>query len=559
MNGIKQSVRTNIDQVQIWLQQVGVSTKQIARQNLPILGIFLLVGAIALWHTLPQFRSALIGQESSATLWNFGWLGQALRLNFDIMMTNHTVFPFQQNLLLTLSPLFSLLFNGLTGLAIAPQVAFNLLYFISFMFTGWAMWVYLTHQRLPSPIVLLVAVLFTFSPLVMASLRQGRPDFMALGWLPLGCWVLDQIQSHLDRKRGIGLFAVWWGALLTSFTVGTLAFTVWLPYFGYKIWQTKGSDRRLLIDQVLFQALLYLAACMTYPLPGLLKTLGKIAPETMALPFTAEILSNTTSLILLYITWFLLIVIAVINQEGGRERWFWTGLTAVLASVALISQFSDLWPRSLYAPADWLIPATFTGSVLIATSLTPFWESRAATNVAPLIVVGLLVAVIAGQATPPTVPWQSAAAYPAIGREGGDYTILDVPFGVRSRITERSFGTGASFEQYAAVHQKRTLVGTLTRPGDDVFETYQRSPLFQYLAGETSTVAPEFTATLQDTVQKQRIGYVIAHPIQLKEKGQIDRIDWLNSQPSLCKVFESPAAIAYRTTWHPFDCKKSLQ
>ncbi len=556
---MKQWVRTRAAQVQVGLQQVGQSSQRWARQNLPILGIFLLVGAIALWHTLSQLGTAVIGQDGSATLWHFWWLRQALWLNFDVMITSHTVFPFQQNLLLTLSPVFSLLFNGLTQLAIAPQVAFNLLYFVSFLFTGWAMWIYLNSRRLPQPIVLLVSVLFAFSPLVMACIRQGRPDFIALGWLPLGCLVLDQMQAQVGKRRGIGLFLVGWGALLTSFTVGTLAFTVWIPYLGYKIWQTQSRDRQVFIDQVLFQALLYLAACMTYPLPGLLKTLGNLAPEVMPFPLAAEILSNSSSLILLYITWLLLLIVALINPEGGRERWFWAGLSGSLVGIAIASQLTGLFPRSLFSPADWLMPASFTGSLLIATSLTPFWERRAATTAAPLIVVGLLVAVLAGQAAPPLVPWQGAAAYRAIGQEGGDYAILDVPFGVRSLITEQTFGTGANSEQYAAAHRKRTLVGTLTRPGNEVFESYQRSPLFQFLAGEGTTAPAEATASLQATIQKQRVGYVIAHPLELEAKGQSDRLTWLKSQAALCPVFESSTAIVYRTNWHPFGCDQLLK
>jgi len=544
--------------IKAWLQKMGNSSKKTAQQNLPIVGIFLLVGLISLWHTLPQFASALIGQDSSATIWNFWWLRRALLLNFDIMITDHTVFPFQQNQLLSLSPLFSLLFGILNAVAIAPPLAFNLLFLLSMIFTGWAMWSYLATRRLPQPIILLVSVLFAFSPLVLAYVRQGRPDLMALGWIPLGCLVLDQIQADPTGKRGIRLFGIWWAAILTSFTVGTLAFAVWLPYLGYQIWQAKPSDRRLLIDHALLQALVFLAVCMTYPLPGVLKTLGNLAPEVMAPPVATEILTLSPGLILLYLTWGVLIAIALVNKNGGPERWFWGGLMLVTAGITLGSQLGGFSMRSLFSTADWLIPVSFAGCMLIAVSMTPFWETRTATRSAPFIIVGLLVAVIAIQAPPSILPWHGATAYRAIGQEGGDYAILDVPFGVRSLITEQDFGVGANFEQYAAVHNKRTLVGTLTRPGNDVFESYDRSPLFQYLAGETQTVAPDFTQTLQSTIQKQRIGYVIAHPIQLKEKGQLDRLDFLNSQTSLCKVSESSEAIAYRTSWHPYSCDKPL-
>lgn len=544
--------------IQAWVQAVGNGSKTVAQQNLPILGIFLLVSAIAFVQSLPQFASALIGQDSSATIWNFWWLRRALWLNFDIMITDHTVFPFQQNQLLSLSPLCSLLFGLLTGMAIAPPLAFNLLYFLSLIFTGWAMWRYLSHRQLPQPIILLIAVLFTFSPLVVAHVRQGRPDLLALGWIPLGCLVIDQIHAAATRQRGINLFLVGWGSLLTSFTVGTLSFAVWLPYWGYRLWQAKASDRPLVIDQVLFQSLLLLAVCMTYPLPGVLKTFGNLAPEVMPPPLPPELLTPTTGLVLLCLTWLLLAAIALINPQGGTERWFWASLTLVLVGGTLVSQFSGFLARSLFSTADGLIPVSFTLCLLIATSLTRFWQHQMATTTAPLLVVAMLIAVIAMQTAPPTLPWRDTAVYQAIGREGGDYTILDIPFGVRSLITRQTLGTGADFEQYAAVHHKRTLVGTLTRSGQDVFAAYNRSALFQYFAGEAKSVAPDFTATLQSAIQENRIGYVIAHPVQLKEKGQIDRLDFLNSQPSLCKVFESPTAIAYRTAWHPFPCDKLL-
>lgn len=534
------------------------------------IALFAIATIILLWQVLGQVGTTLIGQDSSFALWSLWLPSRALWLNQDMMVTDYAVFPFKQNLLLVLSLLGSVLYTLLSNLRLNPPLAFNLLYGVSVIFTGWATAAYLLHLRVPRILALFAGLLLIFSPIMYYRLSQGHPDLMALGWIPLGCLVWEQVRSR--QQRSLWLVAVWVGTVLTSLPLAFLALVVWVPYITVGILQTKWDERRKLIDLLLVQVLVVLAVCMTYPLPGLLKTWAGLAPPAKAISLRA-VWQPTAGTVLIGILWVVLVVLAVMSlvQANRLEvtasrttplMWLGIGLLSLVFMVAPVGTgwFSN--HQQWLSPVDWLSLASIAFCIFIALSLASFWrqwERRDRLTIAlTTIPVAILVLAIALQTAPPTISWNASPAYTAIGKEAGDYAVLEVPFGIQSLTTRQQFGSGFDLQHYAAFHRKRTLNGSVAGSGTDAFNTYSSSPLFRFLAGEGS-MSDEIAAELQTLVKSQRIGYLVVHLKRLRPDQKAQILDFFDTKTSsLCRVFRDLNTVVYRTTWHPFDCNQPL-
>ena len=534
------------------------------------IALFAIATIIMLWQVLGQVGTTLIGQDSSFALWSLWLPSRALWLNQDMMVTDYAVFPFKQNLLLVLSLLGSVLYTLLSNLRLNPPLAFNLLYGVSVVFTGWATAAYLLHLRVPRILALFAGLLLIFSPIMYYRLSQGHPDLMALGWIPLGCLVWEQVRSR--QQRSLWLVAVWVGTVLTSLPLAFLALVVWVPYITVGILQTKWDERRKLIDRLLVQVLVVMAVYMTYPLPGLLKTWAGLAPPAKAISLRA-VWQPTAGTVLIGILWVVLVVLAVISlvQANRLEMtasrtipliWLGIGLLSLVFMVAPVGTgwFSN--HQQWLSPVDWLSLASIAFCIFIALSLASFWrqwERRDRLTIAlTTIPVAILVLAIALQTAPPTISWNASPAYTAIGKEAGDYAVLEVPFGIQSLTTRQQFGSGFDLQHYAAVHRKRTLNGSVAGSGTDAFNTYSSSPLFRFLAGEGS-ISDEIAAELQTLVKSQRIGYLVVHLKRLRPDQKAQILDFFDTKTTrLCRVFGDLNTVVYRTTWHPFDCNQPL-
>lgn len=533
-----------------------------------------------LWQVLGQFTIGLIGQSSSFTIWSLWWLQRAIWLNYDWMITDYVVTPFQQNLLLFLSPIDSLIYAVLRGLQLSAPMAFNLLYIISILFTGWSMFAYLGHCQVTRSWASFCALLWAFSPVMTYHLFQGRPDLMALGWIPLGCWAWDVMRTHPHPKRlGWRLALIGLGVIFTSVQLTVSALAVWLPYVTVGLLRAVPGDRRWLFNSVLWQALVVLAVVMVYPLPGILKTLAGLAPKVQASALLPEIWQWSAGIILMLLLWVGLIGLVslsgsmlVCNRvssetllvEQRNDVLTWASISGVTLLLALVTAWGWLPELQTWLlPVDWLASASVGCCWLIAVCLPLGWRSsqirnQALRSVLASIPIGILMLAIVLQRTPPIMLWEHTDTYAAISQELGDYAVLEVPFGLKSLSSGQTFGDGATLQQYAAEHHKRSLNGMLTRDGQEVFQHYT-TPLLRLLAGESVTPNLAITAELKKLIQQEQIGYLVVHPEQLTLAQRTVILNFLNAQPQfLCKVFTDSVTVVYRTFWHPFGCSKML-
>ncbi len=554
-----------------------------ARESFGVtIALFAIATGGLLWQVLGQIGITLIGQDSSFTLWSFWLPSCALWLNQDVMITDYSAFPFQQNLLLVLSPLGSLLYFGLRGLRLSPPLAFNLLYGVSVIFTGWTTAAYLRYFGLPKAGSLFAGVLLVFSPVMHYQLSHGHPDLMALGWIPLGCLVWEQVRSR--QRHSVWLALVWVGTVLTSVPLTLLALVVWLPYITVSILQTREEERHWLINSMLVQVLVWVAVCMTYPLPGLFKTWVGLAPPAEATALLTNVWQLTVATGFIGLVWVALAVLAIASlwrdtfvqtkhSQATRSAppvdrtiaGFWLGMGLLSLLLALIPAGSGWFSthQQWLSPADWIALASVSFCLLIAFGLASVWQrwelGDHRVRVLAMMPLVVLVVTIALRPAPPTVAWRPSPAYTAIGKEPGDYALLEVPFGIHSLTNGRQFGSGFDLQQYAVIHRKRTLNGNIAGSGTDAFNTDTHSLLLRALAGQPFVPTASITAELQTLVQSQQIGYVVVQLARLQPGQQTQIFGLFDTKTSgLCRVFRDSSTVVYRTKWHPFDCNQPL-
>lgn len=525
------------------------------------------VTGIFLWRVLSQFGTALIGQNSSFAVWSLWWPSRALWFNQDVMITDYAVFPFKQNLLLALSPLGTVLYALLKLLHLSPPLAFNFLYCVSIIFTGWATLIYLLHFRIPKAVAVFCALLLVCSPIVHYRLLQGRPDLMVIGWIPLGCLAWDWLR--LDRRRSFWMAVVLIGATLTSLQVTLIGLIVWVPYITFSILRSK-DEWRSLVDQLLLQLLIVLIVWIAYPLPGILKTLAGLVPSLKPMVLLPGDWQPSTGTILMAILWIGLLIVSsgnwkrlkIAGTNPDRSIWLGIGLLSLVFAVIQRSIGPAENPE-LLTTVDWFVPVTFAFCTYIGLGLAPLWEGwqqRKRAVELGVVAIVLLVAAIALQQVPTTIPWNSTSAYSLIGKEPGDYAVLEIPFGIHSLDDGHSFGNGAAFQQYAIVHHKRTLNGSTTNPSEAIFDTFMKSPLFKYLAEADSVPKDKTVDELQKVINQYQIGYLIVQRASLQPEQQESILNFLNTQvPSLCRVFLDSTTVVYRTSWNPLGCKQELR
>lgn len=533
-------------------------TLSLAKPYVWALAALAIIALMALLKVVGQFGTALIGRDSSASLWTVWWLSRATGLNFDWMIVDHVVLPFKQNLIYSLSPIASVLY-GLQRLILIPSpIAFNLLYLVAFLFTGGSMLLYLRQQRIPWGVAFCGSALLSFSPIMFYYLSQGRPELMMLGWIPLGCWVWERIR-HSNTQTGWGLAAVSAGVVLTSLQVSLWAWAIWLPYILITWRQSPAEERPRLLNVLLLQYLAIVFLYLIYPIPGILKTWVNIAPATQPIYLGQDWQSSLGFglTVGLWLAGMALCIWRSPREKSGLTAQVWISLGCLSLLVAGLSQVGWLKIPGT-AALDWFAPASVAFCAFLAIGLTQVWQAQR-TSWVLLTIIGLVLASIL-QAPLPSTAWNASVAYDRIGWEGGDYAVLEIPFGIQSLATGQTVGQGAELQQYAVLHHHRVVSGITTSASPEPFQRYQSSPLWQYLGGTMAQPTSNLAQVLAQTSQDQRIGYIVLHLDQLTRDRQTSLTQFL-SEPSakLCKVFTDPTTIVYRTGWHPYGCLRQLE
>ncbi len=152
---------------------------------------YALVTCALFWPVFSHFSSAIgVGSGVGANdgwqnVWNFWWLQYALSHGQNLFFTKLLYYPYGANLLWhTLDS-----FHGLLALPItvwvSPMAAFNTVALLSFIASGYTMYL-LAEQLTHSPSAAwLAGGLFAFSPFRLTKLYDGQVELLCMQYLPL--------------------------------------------------------------------------------------------------------------------------------------------------------------------------------------------------------------------------------------------------------------------------------------------------------------------------------------------------------------------------------------
>jgi hypothetical protein len=136
--------------------------------------------------------------------------------------------------------------------------------------------------------------------------------------------------------------------------------------------------------------------------------------------------------------------------------------------------------------------------------------------------------------------------YRTIAADKADYTILEVPFGVRSGLDRIGQG-GEVLQYYWQFHQKRLINGMIARVPAQTFSFYRQNPALLFLSGAAvSTGVAELTANLREVLKWSSARYVLVHSARLESSRLKEIENFLDQYPQLERVGTEQDLIIYR-------------
>lgn len=542
-----------------------------------ILGFFVILGVALTYPLLVEFTSAIIGRgsdhEEAIFAWNLWWTRHALlELGQNPLWTDYVFQPFTLDLRLHT---FALLY-GLISIPMQPFLgvggSLNAMILLTIALNGYTVFLLGRHLLQDDRAALVAGAIVAVNPTLTFHLRAGKPSFAAIWPLALALLFLSRLATSRRRRDALGLGLALLSALLIDFQILLYA-SLWLALYGaYLVLRRPPllSDRRFVAGLILalilvgapflllFYPALVAAAAHGYPIPT--------ARDTLVYSLQVKHFLWPSFLRLTFgLSLPLLVIATLVTLARTRKPLFWlTGAvcflvlslgialqpTGVPLPFALLRKVPGL--AQFRTPYRFTIPATL-GLALAAAGAWSYWRSRfsaASWNrrwlVLTAVFLGLLV--LDSRAVAPFVPqsYPVAPIYRQISRQPGDFTVLEVPLGVRSGTDV--LGYGDFLQYYQTVHQKRTVNGMVARVPRVYFETYRRWPSFLILAGQPVPDGVDVNADLSRRLQSLRVGYVIVHPEMLEEPA-LARIEALLArQPGLTPVGESSELRVYRVT-----------
>jgi hypothetical protein len=538
------------------------------RSHVLPLGALGVIGLIYAWPLVSQLTTAIPGgpqdRDVATMVWNVGWVHHVLVSGGNPLRADDVLVPFGADLRLHT-------YGLLQGLVAAPFVAFlgvvgayNLVLLATLLLNGGLTYVLVERYAGSRPAAVLAATSLMLAGPVLAQIRVGRPTFASLWIVAAALLALNGMLSQPTLARAIGLGVLLVAALLTDFQI-VLFTAIWLTvYATYRV----GRDlRQLQLGRVVLAGSLAVAIFLVpfrlvfYPAFGIsgLPTPGLddvqtysfsysdyLMPEMIPYAYGHEFLGGIIAAPILfgrskkpYLVWLVGAVICLVLALGPVLQPTDVSLPfSAVGSWAPLGQFRT--PSRLAQPA--VLGLTVVLGLAVAR-LEHRWRG-APLLIAVAVVARLVFAMVHDPFAVQTYP--EYTVYQRIAQEPGRFTLLEVPFGVRSGL-ER-IGSGAEvLEYYQAIHEKPVLNAMIARLPTTVFDVYRSHPVLRFLSGEDVTNPTEVLAhDLLDVLEWTNTHYVLLHR-SLSTSEQADRWQgFLDAQPRLEHVETEYDLVVYR-------------
>jgi hypothetical protein len=424
---------------------------------------------------------------------------------------------------------------------------FNVIVVLTLLLNGVTTYALVVREARSAPAAVLAATCCMLASPILAQLRVGRPSFGSV-WLVAGAVLAAG--SLLDRPhawKGIALGGLLLGALVSDFQIALFA-AIWLIVYGvYRAWRDRGAlvSRGHVVAIGLAAALAGLPFLLVY-YPALARADAAGYPRPALddmLPYSFRLVDYADPLVIPHVYGFDLLVgalaaSALFRWRGVYRVWLVGGGVCLLLALGPSLQPTELplpfaalgvWPplAQFRTPSRLAMPAVFGLSVVLGLAVAPVL--RRVTPLVASLAVGLLIAgrLVFALAHDPfgVQTYPTYSVYERLAAEPGRFTLLEVPFGVRSGLARIGDG-GEVLEYYQHVHGKPVINGMIARLPTLVFDAYGAHPALRLLSGEDVSASAE---DLDEVLRWAEVRYVVVHRGLLTE-AQLRRIEGLLDQ-----------------------------
>jgi hypothetical protein len=555
-----------------------------------IIGLYLIVTLVALNNLVAHINTAMPGvvtvqasdeiqpSEFDIFYWNLWWVKHAMfDLHISPLYTNFIAYPF-------VSPLAGHTLALLWGLVSAPFqfvlgliATYNLIILACFVLAAICMYLFAKQHVRSRGIAFLAGLLFALTPAMVQRASVGHLDKLSIFWLPLILWLWDKVIASRRWTWAMTLGFALWFSWLTDFQQTMWALLLLVPYAAYTLTLRPLPQReRVGVRVVLIALAAFIIPSMFAPLPQLIEANRLNYPparleDTAAFAFPVQNFftpsDNGDFSIGLLLPIGTLLSLFFMRRDSKRWLWFLIGLGCfVLALGPYIDIGSTRIPlpyslvhvllgNQYRTPMRFATPGVLAWTMLMALTLDHFFiwlQSRITHHVSRLTHYSLLITLSTVFILDyhllqpfPITQMPDYEIYQAIRSTPGDFTVLELPIGVRTGFAV--VGRGEYLQYYAPIHQHPIPSGYLSRLPNEITNYFYFDPLVGALTlSQGLPPQSQVDAALTQLIGEWHIGYVILHRDML-EPGRVKSFgDLLNRQPALEKIDEEGPLVIYR-------------
>jgi hypothetical protein len=565
-------------------------------KSIAVVAAYLIITLVVLNNLVAHINTAMPGvvnvqasdqiqpSEFDIFYWNLWWVKHAtFDLHISPLYTNFIAYPFVSPLAgHTLALWWSLIsapFQSVLGLI----ATYNLIIAACFVLAALCMYLFAKHHVRSRGVAFLAGLMFALTPAMVHRASVGHLDKLSIFWLPLILWLWDKVIESKRWTWALTLGIALWFSWLTDFQQTMWALLLLVPYVAYTL--IKPHRHR---DTEIYKYLGVLAswrliavALIAFVIPSLFAPLPQLI-EANKLNYPPARLEDTAAFAFPIQNFFnpsdngdfsigLLLpigtVLSLFFMRRDSKRWLWF-LIGLSCFVLALGPYIDIGstriplPYSLVhillgnqyrTPMRFATPGVLAWTMLFALTLDRFivWlqsrftlHSSLITHYSLLVIAFTLFIFDYHLLQPfPITEMPDYQIYHTIGSATGDFTVLELPIGVRTGFAV--VGRGEYLQYYAPIHQHPIPSGYLSRLPNDITNYFYFDPLIGALTLSKS-FSPQVDPKLSQLIADWHIGYVILHRDML-EPGRVKSFgDLLNRQPALEKVGEEGPLVIYR-------------